>query len=37
VVLEALRRPQASVESLRAACAESQHRIAELRGRLARN
>jgi hypothetical protein len=35
-MLEALRRPQPSVESLRAARAESQQRIAELRGRLAR-
>ena len=36
VVLAAMRQPQASVESLRAARAESQNRIAELRRRLAR-
>jgi regulator of RNase E activity RraA len=35
VVLEAMRQPQASVESLRAARAESQNRIAELRRQLA--
>jgi regulator of RNase E activity RraA len=35
VVLEALRQPGPTVESLRAARAESQKRIAELRGRLA--
>jgi regulator of RNase E activity RraA len=36
VVLEALRRPRPTVESLRAARAESQNRIADLRGRLTR-